>query len=214
MSETPQADEEIKHRRYERIVGTVTLIATLCAAGFAGGAYLQAKRQANIAQAALIESDHPFLEFNATSNADFSRGGKAYRSVTVTITNQGSRTAALQYAEFAIVNGDTEAAALDAVSKRGLVTLGLNCAGQIIRKTLPAAGSIRTECRSVVPRDNKVTQRLVGVMAYGGQLGTRWKQTVDMFEIGNGEWSDARPTFDLETRTDGSGHPIPTEKYH
>lgn len=216
MSENSEADEETKHRRYERVIGTVTLIATLCAAGFAGGAYIQAKRQADIAQAALFESDHPFLEFSATSNADVYRGGKPYRSVAVIIKNQGTRAAVLHLAEFAIVEAETEAAAVDAMSKAGIIQLGLNCTGQVIRKIIQPAAGIRMECRSEIPKTSPkdpAFQHLVGVIEYGGGLGVRWKQTVNAIEMTGEDWIDVRPKTVIETRTDGRGRPIATERY-
>ncbi|TXN05921.1 hypothetical protein FV242_01750 [Methylobacterium sp. WL64] len=200
MSENPHADEEAKHRRYERIVGSVTLIATLCAAGFAGGAYLQAKRQADIAQTALIESDHPFLELGIQKGAEVHRDGKTYVRVTLNIKNQGSRPAALQYAEFAIVNEGAAEEALSAMSKTGLVGLVVLCAPQIIRKVIPVAGTISTEFRSQVPVVDRVQQNLVGGFVYSGQLGTAWRQTVNRRELTSGEWADFRPAFDFETR--------------
>ncbi|MCJ2093835.1 hypothetical protein MKK67_15235 [Methylobacterium sp. J-072] len=217
MAEGPQPDEETKHRRHERIVGTITLIATLCAAGFAGGAYVQARRQADIAQAALVESDHPFLEFTATSNPDVSRGGKRYSSVNLTIQNQGTRAAVIHLAEFAIVEEDTVAAALDAISKAGLVILGQNCTRQISRKVLQPTTSFSFECVSVIPKRGPKDlhlQHLVGSVAYGGALGARWRQTFNMLEMTGGEWVSFGYTADLETRTDGRGHEVPTERYH
>jgi len=209
VSETPHQDEETTHRRYERRIGTATLIATLVAAVCAGGAYYQARRQADIAQAALIESDHPFLELSAKRNADISRDGKTYLSVTATITNQGSKPAALQYAQFAIVNASTPA-------ETALQDFKSDCAVQLIRMVVPVNGSVRTECRSKIPKPDRELdpQHLVGVIVYGGQLGARWRQSVDMGELTGGEWFDVHPSYDLETRIDGAGNPIPSEKYH
>ncbi|TXN43867.1 hypothetical protein [Methylobacterium sp. WL7] len=200
--EGSQPSEDAKHRRYERMVGGVTLIATLAAAGFAGGAYVQAKRQADIAQAALIESDHPFLDLGIKRNADVPRGGKAYLSTTLTITNQGSRAAALRYAEFAIVDKGTVPEAMSVIAKPGLAALGLNCAGQAIGKVIPAGRGIRIECNSVVPKQNGIAQHLIGAMFYSGQLGTQWRRTVNLVEMTNGDWIDTRPFQELETKID------------
>ena len=200
--EGSQSSEEAKHRRYERAVGGITLIATLAAAGFAGGAYVQAKRQADIAQTTLIESDHPFLDLDIKRNADVARGGKTYLSTTLTVTNQGSRTAALQYAEFAIVDEGTMPEAMKVITRPGLVVLGMNCGSQIIRKVIQPSKGVRTECTSVVPMQSGVQQHLVGAMEYSGQLGVRWQRTFDLLEMTNGDWIDVRPYRELERRVD------------
>ncbi len=117
------ADEETTQRRYERVVGAVTLIATLAAAGFAGGAYVQAKRQGDIAQEALIESDHPFLQLSAKSNPDIVRAGEAYISVSLKLTNVGSKVAMLDRAEFALADDSNLAPTVASVTRPGLINL-------------------------------------------------------------------------------------------
>lgn len=208
MAEGPQADEEIVHRRYERWMGGLTLAATICAAVFAGGAYFQAKRQADIAQAALIESDHPFLEVSAKGNADPAKIDGAHAWMTITITNQGSRAATIQFALFSLMEMEGGGA------KTKLTNPSSVCGGPPLQKVIPPAGSVRTDCTFALSKPNMPSAHLVGALVYGGQLGARWRRTVDMVELQSGQWMDAFPNVDQESRANIDGQPISTEKYH
>lgn len=202
------SDEETTHRRYERIVGTVTLIATLLAAGFAGGAYVQAKRQADIAQAALIESDHTFLEVSAKGNADPAKIDGTRASMTITIANQGSRAASIQFALFSIMEREGTGA------RAKLTNPSTVCGGPVLQKVIPPSGSVHTDCTFVLSKPNMPSAHLVGTLVYSGQLGARWRRDIDMVELPTGHWMDAFPNADRESRANVDGQPIPTEKYH
>lgn len=210
MAEKPQADEEAKHRRYERTIGTITLIATLCAAGFAGGAYVQARRQADIAQAALIESDHPFLKLSLTDRPSIVKGGKTYTAVTVTITNHGSKAAALQVIHFAIVNDPAQVVPPNSGIVGGLQAMRFDCVDVGTRKIVPANGSVQLDCVSLVPVPDKGEQHFAGLFTYTGQLGVIWSQWVDLTREYKAGWTEnpLQPAFNRETRVDARGNEI------
>lgn len=211
MGEGSERNEEAKHRRYERTIGTITLIATLCAAGFAGGAYVQARRQADIAQAALIESDHPFLKLSLQNKSNAVWEGKTYASLTVTIANLGSKAAALQLVHFAIVNDPAQVVPPPGGGLvGGLRAFQFDCVDMRSRKVVPANGSVQFDCKSQVPVPEKGVQHFAGLFTYTGQLGVTWSQWVDLIPDYPNAWTEnpLQPAFNRETRVDARGNEI------
>lgn len=211
MAEGPQATEEVVHRRYERWVGGITLFATLCALGFTAGAYVQAKRQADIAQAALIESGHPFLTLSLTDRPSVVKNGKTYIALTVTITNHGSKAAALKVIHFAIVNDPAQVVPQPGGGiVGGLQALRFDCVDVRTRKIVPANGNVQLDCLSVVPVPDKGEQHFAGLFTYTGQLGVIWNQWVDLTREYKAGWTEnpLQPAFNRETRVDARGNEI------
>lgn len=211
MSENPQADEGVTHRRYERWMGGITMAVTICAAGFAGGAYVQTKRQADIAQAALVESDHPFLKLSLQNKPNTVREGKTYASLTVTIANLGSKAAALQLVHFAIVNDPAQVVPPPGGGLvGGLRAFQFDCVDMRSRKVIPANGSVQFDCKSQVPVPEKGVQHFAGLFTYTGQLGVTWSQWVDLIPDYPNAWTEnpLQPAFNRETRVDARGNEI------
>ena len=179
--------------RYGYALNVGVAILTLIGASFAVGTYLQTKRQADIAQKALAESDRPLIYIHVDQSSRAKEG-----DASINISNLGTKPAIVVVAGF--WNNDS-----------GVVDYGrsLKACFRYVREILISSQTIRPDCQFIGNRDNAI-RHLYGFIHYKSVTGSEWLQKIDyFFNPGDGEWYEGGgKDQNFEIRLDEQGSPV------
>lgn len=192
--------EERTHHRIERVfwgwttaLYALTFVATAAAAWFAYSAFIQAKRQADIAERSLIESDRPLIYIHV----DQSSYGSEF-DASIAISNLGTKPAIIIQSDFwhndsGIVNYSKSLEVCFVFRNEVMITE---------RKITP-------DCKYSGDIKNPI-HHLYGFIKYKSLAGAEWIQKIDYFlSLNDLEWNEGGGAGqNSEVRVDARGVPV------